>query len=634
MSGKEPDKGGFPEDIFQQMQAGHELYMRNRELDRAYNPIHDSIRREASSTSTPPGNSDRNIFVTFKDFVDTNLHSLTESFKSLPSNIAELKAKMQEEREARKQEELAVWRRWTGLDESPDHVQMTSDRASAEQREEAASATLMLLREAKERNAHVSPEKIEALYRDSTPPGSLDIFAAPMLSPGGACYYQPDSGYNAPSTAIWRAGTPSHRWLSIDWFKRSPYSPISLEEHPNLADYGSDWWRAAFEDLVNATLDKPMASREQYGQRPNGCPQSTNTGPGLDWMLSLQCRGILPPQLPSLYNTRWPSASRHRPLDLDEVEQHLHDFTCARRPPGRFCAGTIAADIQALADEIATPAPQQDADYRELRQPETEQDLYDVHSLEHWRRQLEMLEQENAERLRQAGCEHVEMERQTTEQKDWQQRLRVQNEILDALFYRDGDSALEYVDEWRRVHGGVRELMRGLEDALSNGKIPTDDIREIAEGWADDTEWRESGLSRLLSACKDKAERREQECEALGLSDGDDEEVDPTDSIFQPVKPAEHAPASKPANAQPTQPHDVQSPRIDVLSSLTTSHTTRLPDGTVTTKVVLKQRFADGREETEEREHTYRETASRQRQTTTEAQTEEKPRKTSGWFWN
>jgi hypothetical protein len=61
----------------------------------------------------------------------------------------------------------------------------------------------------------------------------------------------------------------------------------------------------------------------------------------------------------------------------------------------------------------------------------------------------------------------------------------------------------------------------------------------------------------------------------------------------------------------------------NVLSTLTTTETIRLPDGTVTTKVVLRQRFADGREETSERSHTSRDMS--------EVCEEEASKK--GWFW-
>jgi len=46
-----------------------------------------------------------------------------------------------------------------------------------------------------------------------------------------------------------------------------------------------------------------MTSQERFGVRwPANNQVSTWRGPGLDWMLSLQCRGILPPQIPSWYS--------------------------------------------------------------------------------------------------------------------------------------------------------------------------------------------------------------------------------------------------------------------------------------------------------------------------------------------
>ncbi|KXL48660.1 hypothetical protein M433DRAFT_152216 [Acidomyces richmondensis BFW] len=75
---------------------------------------------------------------------------------------------------------------------------------------------------------------------------------------------------------------------------------------------------------------------------------------------------------------------------------------------------------------------------------------------------------------------------------------------------------------------------------------------------------------------------------------------------------------------------------VDILSSLTTTQTTRLPDGTVTTKVVLKQRFADGREETQEKVHTYQEPTQKQQehQRLDDTVDVEQPKKKKGWFWS
>jgi hypothetical protein len=85
--------------------------------------------------------------------------------------------------------------------------------------------------------------------------------------------------------------------------------------------------------------------------------------------------------------------------------------------------------------------------------------------------------------------------------------------------------------------------------------------------------------------------------------------------------------------------------RSSVLSTLTTTERTIAPDGTLTTKVVLKKRFADGREESSETVHTQRgqETEAQQQdpwKAIQDAQSnpqQEPPRekaKKSSWFWS
>jgi hypothetical protein len=76
-------------------------------------------------------------------------------------------------------------------------------------------------------------------------------------------------------------------------------------------------------------------------------------------------------------------------------------------------------------------------------------------------------------------------------------------------------------------------------------------------------------------------------------------------------------------------PASVQSDskRPQVLSTLTTTQTTRLPDGSVKTTVVLKRRFADGAEETQESTQTsFDESAA-------SAAGGQDPSK-KGWFWS
>jgi len=61
-----------------------------------------------------------------------------------------------------------------------------------------------------------------------------------------------------------------------------------------------------------------------------------------------------------------------------------------------------------------------------------------------------------------------------------------------------------------------------------------------------------------------------------------------------------------PPQHQPASSQQVPTSTPSILSILTTTERHVAPDGTVTTKMVLKRRFADGREESEERVETSR----------------------------
>jgi hypothetical protein len=86
-------------------------------------------------------------------------------------------------------------------------------------------------------------------------------------------------------------------------------------------------------------------------------------------------------------------------------------------------------------------------------------------------------------------------------------------------------------------------------------------------------------------------------------------------------------------------------PRASVLSTLTTTERTVAPDGTITTKVVLKKRFADGREESSETVHTARGQnevkqhedawkAMQDAQATPKEDKSSEKKKSSSWFWS
>ncbi|KAK3075771.1 hypothetical protein LTR53_000596 [Teratosphaeriaceae sp. CCFEE 6253] len=638
------ERHGFPDSVLGQMQMGHDKYLRG---------LHEGDGRcqqdLASEMKESPGGD--NLFVSFKKFIDSHLGSVADSLTRFPSNVAQLRAKMQQERERREQEELDRWTRWTGLEDTPDHGQMLKDRLPEQDRQQAVDAALMLLREARDRNSHVAFDKIKALFTDS-PAGALDAFASPMLSPGGACYYQQDSGYNAPSTVIFRSDSFNHRWLSIDWFKRSPYSPINLEHHPDLLDT-SGKWRAAFEDLLNAALDKPMTSRDQVGFRPpHGVPHSTRNAPGLDWMLSLQCRGVLPPQLPLLYGQRSPAFAL--------TNEHLEN-------PASSVLGS--ADVRQLIDEISTPAPSAQGhtrdhpwdDLQEQLVSSQERDEQDRLLLAQYEAEFAHYDQldEGLERSKRwtgaaqlsepAASPAPEVGRSAAELTEvlLHKNLRgLEGEILRAIREGDADTVSRGLEAWDALLGGVSALPTqdrlrrcpAFQEANASHNVPrkspmslgepsdehTKDTEALCQrmpepsshGSAPEGQWTRRSPYAALNELKKAVERLEQERDALELDDADDADL-----------PLPHvAPAKTPTTTTAALP-----PKVDVLSSLTTTHTTRLPDGTVTTKVILKQRFADGREEMDEKVHTYQDPPNAPQP---KKQLREDAGKNGGWFWS
>lgn len=113
----------------------------------------------------------------------------------------------------------------------------------------------------------------------------------------------------------------------------------------------------------------------------------------------------------------------------------------------------------------------------------------------------------------------------------------------------------------------------------------------------------------------------------LGLPDtpeSNETELDVYEQLLE--KPKTTAPV---ANVDGTQP--------SILSTLTTTERSVAPDGSVTTKVVLKKRFADGREESSETVHTQRGHEMKPWQASRAPQMEkagEESKKSSGWFWS
>lgn len=74
-----------------------------------------------------------------------------------------------------------------------------------------------------------------------------------------------------------------------------------------------------------------------------------------------------------------------------------------------------------------------------------------------------------------------------------------------------------------------------------------------------------------------------------------------------------------------------------ILSTLTTTERTTAPDGTVTTKVVLKKRFADGSEQSSETVHTQRSDKTEEPRMVSQPSSDvvgQNGQKKGGWFWS
>jgi hypothetical protein len=118
-------------------------------------------------------------------------------------------------------------------------------------------------------------------------------------------------------------------------------------------------------------------------------------------------------------------------------------------------------------------------------------------------------------------------------------------------------------------------------------------------------------------------------------------ELDAYEHLF--AKPRNTPPAPAPSNLTRVETTTASPPSI--LSTLTTTERSVAPDGSVTTKVVLKKRFADGREESTETVHTQRGLeewshdpwAGIQKALTPdqkESKNNESREKKRGWFWS
>jgi hypothetical protein len=699
----------------------HKLQKPDHPVERSSTVEHaqNTTRSQTQHTSEPAFNP----LIAFKHFVDDTFSAISE----FSDNMAELRQAAQNRQTSYQKMNDAASERWAGPPGSRAHELGERDGKEFYQTklpyEDAATITRWLVRASEAANLQVDPQKIVALYND---PEFNPFHVIERTSPWPFYSRNPDIAKGRNGAA--RLLPSATHWLSINWFKHSPYSPVNLEADSMLGQYDTKW-RHAFEDLLEAALDKPMTSREKFGVRGTlSGLVSTWRGPGLDWMLSLQCRGILPPQLPHMYkedqvNAAYFSNSRFWSMvdsrwSGEYVPTENHDLTAY---------SILSDEYDQLVEEIATPAPQDGTDpngeliaeerethmelldhleekrkrnrraqwglsafeqetstgrcpdemgravgeaMRQSLEPDTELDVYEQmehnysetpqHQLSRCPDDLgravgdaarqdatrpctadngssdEQFEDFDFEKFLATDGEPVSGSSKDDDEKmqDYhlqialmQQQLQQHQQSYQQLMRARGEESLRQmrenispydnraVEEYRKnlvaseydlIPGSVGDIERQL-DEISNEQMDVetavgelDDKAEVLMFFVKELD------EQLRELRKGQEELKEAQAEAQTHHDRK-----------QDARQTAIAPASVQSDSK----------RPQVLSTLTTTQTTRLPDGSVKTTVVLKRRFADGAEETQESTQTsFDESAA-------SAAGGQDPSK-KGWFWS
>ncbi|KAI4731891.1 hypothetical protein E4T49_00045 [Aureobasidium sp. EXF-10728] len=305
------------------------------------------------SSSRAEARRDDDPFADFRRFADEQINALIAGVNSLPGfSSASLDAEEQrwpdEMRDLRKRLEEDFPPLFASLLGAPERRSYLGGPIS----EEARQAARVLLLQARNASFGVDPRKILSLYQDHGQ-GMMPVHSKFPI----------------------RTTTSNTTWLGIDWFRHSPYSPIQLEQHSTAHQHGGKW-RAAFEDLLCAHLDKPQVAHAAWKAEDSLAASDSDNQtlynhwaqPGIDWMLGLQCRGILPPQLPSLYNIT-PLETKKLDRVFGKIVSGVSNFWT---PYGR----SVYDDFTQLARIVASPDAE-DLVVRSNLQPDTEMDMYE-----------------------------------------------------------------------------------------------------------------------------------------------------------------------------------------------------------------------------------------------------------------
>jgi hypothetical protein len=162
----------------------------------------------------------------------------------------------------------------------------------------------------------------------------------------------------------------------------------------------------------------------------------------------------------------------------------------------------------------------------------------------------------------------------------------------------------------------------GLRDNVDSGESPLD-------SWCRPADNQTTSDKRDIQSY---LREQQQNGRHLGLYAPAETELDVYEQMYEKANASKHSTTPAPTNDTPP----------SILSTLTTTERTVAPDGSVTTKVILKKRFADGREQSTETVHTQRgherdPWASSQMASGSTSKAEDgqdKGKKWGGWFWS
>jgi hypothetical protein len=387
------------------------------------------------------------------------------------------------------------------------------------------------------------------------------------------------------SSPMLRALMGDKEWQEIKNFMNEtrPYSPQALEADRRMQLAGVNW-REAYEDLVRAQEQEDLGRRRES-------------------------RHDIPKWSRSPYPKRVPWTD-------EEADEPSYEY---------------AHDHEDQHDDPPTPKTKQEGAFRDWCDPAENQKSSDKNDIMAYLRE----QQQNGRGLT--------LRQQTeAESSDWCAPAESQNSS-------DKDDIMAYLREQHQQNGrslGHREQAedndwcgpaegqsasdkRDIQKFLSEQEQQNGRYLGLREPEYIAGEWCDPAASQSASDKRDiqkfLSEQQQQNGRQLGLRDSSETELDAYEQLLEKPK------STASSEARPS-----------ILSTLTTTERTVAPNGSVTTKIVLKKRFADGREESTETVHTQRGQESDPWETVQqhvapkhdEHEAEQRKEKKSGWFWS